>query len=125
MGNLEYENMEIGKEQPPVVAKPVIVESYSEVDVKKGDKDIGKKLVFKVKHPDVPEMEISKVKYEKNKKLSEAGIWLQKDVDGNIPFNSALSALLRHYNCSKIADMKGKTIETTQDENGFLIAKAY
>jgi len=123
---MEYENRKIGKEQPKIEAKKVKVLSYDEVDVKdKENKEIGKKLVLKVSHPDIPELEISKVKYEKAKKLKESGIWLQKDKDNSIPFNSALAHLLRHYGCSKVSDLTGKEIGTTTDDNGFLIAKAY
>jgi len=123
---MEYENTEIGKEQPKLEAKRVKILSYEEVDVKdKNEKDIGKKLVLKVSHPDVPELEISKVKFEKAKKLKESGIWLQKDKDSNLPYNSALSHLLRHYKCSKVSELKGKEIDTTTDDNGFLIVKAY
>jgi len=123
---MEFENMGIGKEQPPVVAKPVSVTGYNEEDVMfEKQKETSKKLVLKVIHPDITTMEISKVKFEKNKKLKETGLWLSKDKDGNLPYNSAVATLLRFYGCGKISDIVGKTIQTTQDENGFLIVKAY
>ena len=123
---MEYENTGIGTEQPPVVAKPVSITGINEEEVFfKDAKEASLKLVLKVKHPDVPEMELGKVKFEKNKKLKETGLWLSKDNDGNLPYNSAVATLLRFYGCSKITDLVGKTIQTTQDENGFLIAKAY
>lgn len=123
---MEYENVEIGKEMPPIEAKPVKVLSFEEADVKdKEQKEIGKKLVLKVQHPDVPEMEISKVKFQKGDKLKESGLWLGKDTDGKIPYSSALAHLLRHYSCQKIPDLKDKVLQTTSDSNGFCIAKAY
>jgi len=123
---MEYENTEIGKEQPPVVAKPVVVTGVGEEEVTfEKTKETSKKLVLRVSHPDVPEMELSKVKFERNKKLKETGLWLSKDKDGNLPYNSAVATLLRFYACGKITDLVGKTIQTTQDDNGFLIAKAY
>ncbi|KKN25440.1 hypothetical protein LCGC14_0884720 [marine sediment metagenome] len=124
MGN-EHENLGIGKEQPKIEAKPVTVIGYEEVEVKKDEKVIGNKLVLKVKHPDVEELELSKVKYQKGEALKESGLWLHKDKDGAIPYNSALASLLRHNNCSKIADLKDKEIQTTADANGYCIAKAY
>lgn len=125
-GSIEYENISIGTEQPPVEAKRVIVLSYESKPVSNSEgKDIGNKLVLKVKHPDVPEMEISKVKYEKNKKLTESGLWISKDKDGKLPFLSALAHLLRHYHCSNIGELKNKEIDTTADLNGYIIAKAY
>ncbi len=123
---MEYENMGIGKEQPPVVAKPVVIIGYNEEEVVfEKNKETSKKLVLRVSHPDVPEMEISKVKFEKNKKLRETGLWLSKDKDGSLPHNSAIATLLRFYGCTKITELVQKTIQTTQDENGYLIAKAY
>jgi len=92
--NIEYENIPVGNEQPPVEAKRVIVE-------------------------------ISKVKYEKNKKLTESGLWISKDKDGKLPFLSALAHLLRFYHCNNISELKNKEIDTTADSNGYIIAKAY
>jgi len=121
-----FENVEVGKEQPPIEAKRVNVIDYTEQDVKDREgKEVGTKLVLKVKHPDIPEIEISKAKYEKNKKLTESGLWLGKDKDNRLPFNSAVAHLLRFYNCRTISDMKGKDIDTVTDEGGFIIAKAY
>jgi len=124
---MEYENIGIGKEQPPIEAKKVVINGYEVRAVKDRDgKEIGDKLVLKVKHPDVPaEMEISKVKYEKNKKIVESGLWITKDKDGNFPYLSAMAHLLKFYNCSNISKLKDKEIDTTADENGYIIAKAY
>ena len=124
--NIEYANIPVGNEQPPVEAKRVIVIGYESKAVSNNEgKEIGNKLVLKVKHPDVPEMEISKVKYEKNKKLTESGLWISKDKDGKLPFLSALAHLLRFYHCSNVSELKNKEMDTTTDENGYIIAKAY
>ena len=125
-GSIEYEKISIGTEQLPIEAKKVVVLGYEVKVVNNNEgKEIGNKLVLKVKHPDVPEMELSKVKYEKNKKLTESGLWISKDKDGKIPFLSALAHLLRHYRYSNISDLKNKEIDTVIDENGYVIAKAY
>lgn len=124
--NIEYENVSIGTEQPLVEAKRVNILSYEVKVVNNSEgKEIGTKLVLKVRHPDVPELEISKVKYEKNKKLTESGIWLSRDKDGKLPFKSALAHLLRYYNCNNISELKNKEIDTVTDENGYVIAKGY
>jgi len=124
--NIEYANIPVGNEQPPVEAKRVIVLGYESKAVSDNvGKEIGNKLVLKVKHPDVTEMEISKVKYEKNKKLTESGLWISKDKDGKLPFLSALAHLLRFYHCNNISELKNKEIDTTADSNGYIIAKAY
>ena len=125
---MEYENldMKIGSEQPLIEAKKCLILSLEQKDIKdKEGKDIGVKLVMKVNHPDAGEIELSKVKYEKNSKLTESGLWLTKDKDGNIPFKSALASLLKFNNCSKLKDLNGKEINTAIDDNGFIIAKAY
>ena len=123
---IEYENVQIGVEQPPLTPKRSRVTGYEvrKVGTVEG-KEIGNKLVLKVNHPDVPDMEISKVKFEKNKKLTESGLWVSMDKDGNIPYASALAHLLRFYGCISIAHIRGKEIDTTTDENGYIIAKAY
>jgi len=124
--NIEYEEIQVGTEQPPIVAKRVIVLGYESKIVSNNEgKEIGNKLVLKVKHPDVTEMEISKVKYEKNKKLTESGLWISKDKDGNLPFLSALAHLLRFYHCNNVSELRNKEIDTTADDNGYIIAKAY
>jgi len=125
---MEYENVGIGKEQPKVEAKPVVVTGISEEVVtfdKKEGKETSVKLVLRVSHPDIPEMEIGKVKFEKNKKLKDSGLWLTKDKDGYIPFNSAVATLLRFYGCTKVSELVEKTLQTTIDDNGYLEAKAY
>ncbi len=59
--NIEYEEIQVGTEQPPIVAKRVIVLGYESKIVSNNEgKEIGNKLVLKVKHPDVTEMEIVK-----------------------------------------------------------------
>jgi len=124
--SIEYENISIGTEQPPVEAKRVIILGYEVKVVNNSEgKEIGNKLVLNVKHPDVPDMQISKVKYEKNKKLTESGLWISKDKDGKLPFLSALAHLLRFYHCNNVGELKNKEIDTTADENGYIIAKAY
>jgi hypothetical protein len=123
---IEYEKIPLGQEQPPVLPKRVQVLGYEVRRVHDNEgKEIGNKLVLKVKHPDVPEMEISKVKYEKNKKITESGLWVSMDKDGKIPFQSALAKLLRFYRCETISHLRGKELETASDEGGYVIVKAY
>lgn len=122
---MEYENIEIGKDMPQLEAKKVKVVDLEERKVKFGEKE-SLKLVLKVVHPDgAVEMEIGKVTYLKQKKIKEGGLWLSKDKDGKIPFNSAVAHLMRYYKISKVNELIGKEIETASDDNGFIIAKAY
>lgn len=121
-----YEEIGIGNEMPPIEAKPVVVISFSEVDVKnKEGTDVGKKLALKVKHPDIEEMEISGVKYTKGDKLEESGLWLGKDKDGKIPHSSAIANLLRFYGLTKISELTGEELQTVISGKGYCIVKAY
>lgn len=121
---MEFENTKIGKEQPPIQAKKVRVLGLSEECVKFDQKD-SLKLVLKVSHPDVGELEISKVKYQKGDKLSVAGLWLTKDNDGCLPYNSAVAHLLRAYNIDSIVGLTSCELDTVLDEAGYLIIKGY
>jgi len=123
---MEYENKNIGTEPERLEAEEVEVVSFESEDVKdKEGREVGKKLVLTVKHSKNPEMKISKVKYEKNKSLTESGLWLKEDAEGNLPYFSAIASLLRFYKCDSISALKGKNVNTVADANGFLEIKAY
>jgi hypothetical protein len=120
--NMKFETLGIGKEFPPLSAKKVKIEGIEEKEVK----EFGLKLILKVKHPDVENhLEVSRVKYQLGDKLNESGLWLTKDKEGNIPFNSAVAHLLRFCECKIINGLLGKEIDTIVGEKGFLIIKAY
>lgn len=94
--------------------------------IQKGGKDLADKVTFSCKHPDGKELiSISKAKYLKGEALKEAGIWFHKDEDGNIPKNSVLSSVLRHYGASDLSEMANKELDTISNEGGFLCIKAY
>lgn len=123
---MKYENQTIGKEPVRLEAELVKVMSTETEQVKDGDgKDVGTKLVLNVKHSVGGELKLSKVKYERDGKITESGLWVKEDKEGNLPYNSAVANLLRHYKWSTIADLKNQEVQTTQDANGFLIVKAY
>ena len=123
--NVNLEEIEIGKEQKQITAKTVLVTGFEIVEVNKEGKAVGKKLVLKVKHPDMENMELSKVKYESHSKLKESGLWVNIDNEGKLPHNSATACLMRHVGCNTIKNFVGKELGTTTDENGYLIAKTY
>ena len=122
-----YLNLNIGKEQPKLTPMPVQITGMSieEANDKQG-KFIGNKLVLTVKYTQLNrDLNISKVKYLDKNKLRESALWVKKDIDGNLPINSALAHLLIFYKRSNLSDLMQATIDTTYDENGYLIAKAY
>src|SRR3990167_4909292 len=123
--SLSFGDIEIGRDMPQVSPKPIIVVGLEEQEQFKDGKSLGMKLILNIRHPDNPDMQISKVKYEFNKKFKESGLWLNLDKDNRIPFNSALGHVLRYYKIPTVKDLLNKSLETTTDENGYLIIKAY
>ena len=123
----EFVNLEIGNESPSVGPAKVKVIGLEEREVqfKEGTQKSGKKLVLKVEHPQVKELEIGQVKYESNGKLKVSGLWLLKDAQGKLASNSAIAYLLKYLKAAKILDLKGMTLDTTTDDKGYLVAKAY
>lgn len=125
--NQEFENLGVGEKQPPLEAKKVkIVGLKVEMQKDKEGKDIQNKLTLTVQYLDSDmQMDISKAKVEKAGKTKIQGLWVSKDKDGKIPYNSTLACLLRFYNCSTISEIKDKEIDTTLDDEGYIVAKAY
>ena len=122
-GNLY--NIGIGEEHPPLEAATVTVKNVEIKTVQGKDGKDMQKVVLTIDHPKANDITLSKVKFEKNNKLTETGIWFQLDSDGKIPYKSALANLLRYYACQQVEDLKGKDIATIVDEGGYLLVKAY
>jgi len=126
IGTKETEKLKPGKVQ--VVAIDISPPKNKEGNIIKSTsgKEYDDKVTFICKHPNKEEtISISQAKYEKNNKLTEAGIWFHQDEDGLIPKNSVLSSVLRYYKVNSIGDLKGKELETVTDDGGFLCIKAY
>jgi hypothetical protein len=91
-----------------------------------GEKGKAKKVVCEVKHPNSENtIKISAVKYEVKGKLSTTGLWFNQDADNLIKKNSALAMFLRNLNIETIAGLTDKEVATVEDENGYLVFKAY
>jgi len=126
----EEENLgkvEIGEDKPQIEPKTVLVENWKVEPVVKDGKEIGKKVILVVNHPDVTDksIEISGAKYEFDKKIKVSGIWWKLDSKKKIPYNSALANILRHYKITDLEGLKGEQIETTTDDQNYLVVKAY
>jgi hypothetical protein len=124
---MDKEEVGVGTKKESLQAKSVIVEStLIEMQKDKEQRAIGEKVTLVCQYPDrAKPLEISKVQYLKDKKIVIHGLWYKVDENGMIPYSSALAHLLRYEGCKNLKDLKGKKVETTTDENGFLIAKAY
>lgn len=125
--NVLLEDMGIGEDVPQIAPKRVVIETFAIEDVKKDDKLIGQKLVLNCKHPDVTDrsIDISSVKYAQKDKIKQSGLWVKKDKDGKLPYNSAVANLLRKLGKPTIKSLKGEQIDTVTDEGGYLCVKAY
>jgi len=85
-----------------------------------------KKVVCSCAHPERTEpIKISAVKYEVKGKLDVSGLWINKDSKGLIKKGSALAVFLQTLGANTIADLKDKEAETTTDDKGYLVFKAY
>jgi hypothetical protein len=84
-------------------------------------------LLISVQHPDKQDalISISKAKVEKDGNLKVVSLSLDKDNTGAIAKWSSLALVLKHYNCNKVSELKGKTVKTVLDQNGYLAIKAY
>ena len=118
---MEYENLEVGKQEATLLPAKVRITALEERDVEKW----GKKLVLKVQHPNREQLEIGQARFENNGKLKTTGLWLKKDTEGKLQGNSAIAFLLRYLRVNRISDLIGKDIDTVGDEKGYLVAKAY
>lgn len=123
---LDMANMPIGDDVPQVEPKTVRVESYEIRSVPMDDK-IYKKLCLVVKHPDMKDtIEVSQVKWlNKDDKLKVSGLWIKRDKDNKLPYQSAVATMLRFFNVSVIKEIEGKELPTVLDERGYLAVKAY
>jgi hypothetical protein len=118
---MEFDRMEIGKEQMSLAPARVKITAIEERDVDK----FGKKLVLKVLHPGRADVEIGAARFENNGKLSTSGLWLKKDQENKLQGNSAVAYLLRFLKCLNISQLIGKEVDTVSDDKGYLVAKAY
>ena len=123
----DLEHASVGDDKPGIEPAEVKIVDYVIEDVQKDGKPIGKKLSLHVEHPNVPDkkIELSSVKYLKNKELKSSGLWVKADDDGHIVFQSALAYLLRHLKLATISDLKDKKVQTEVDDKGYLVLKAY
>jgi len=114
----------VGTEEA-VKLKPAIVK-VSKVEIRELGEKKSKKIVFSVVHKDAQDLiQISGVKFERKGKLERAGTWLNLDSKGLIRKGSALAVLLQNQNSKTPEDLIGKEIPTVEDENGYLVFKAY
>lgn len=84
------------------------------------------KIVCVIKHPsrDLP-VEISSVRIENKGQLKNLGLWVSIDTDGKLSKKSALAKFLNYLGAKKISELVGKECDTTLDDGGYLIFKAY
>jgi hypothetical protein len=129
--NTDLDALTIGTAEPSagkkLEAKDVVV---AEIVVKQVKGVAGKpdweSLQLSVKHPDKQELiSVNKCKVEKDGNLKIVSLSLDKDQNGAIAKWSSLAYVLKHYNCNKVSELKGKTVKTVADTNGYLAIKAY
>ena len=124
METQEILNTEIG-EKEVILLKPAKVKIVK-VEVEQVGEKKNNKLTCSVKHPDKEEtMKVSSVKYENKGKLDVVGLWVNLDEDKKIRKSSSLAVLMSFLGVAILRELEGKEIETTTDEKGYLVFKAY
>lgn len=124
MENVDINNLKIGEPKQKYKSGNFEVLKIDIREIVKEQKKIGRKIILTVLHPE-RELELSKVRFQDGDKIKEGGIWLLINEDKQIEGRSALAKLLNFYQCEKLGDLIGKNIETTIDDNGYLIVRAY
>lgn len=111
---------EIKKLEPSMV----IIEKVKIVPV--GEKKI-LKVVCSVKHPEKDELvEISAVKHELTKdKLKIVGLWFKTDEEDKLQKGTPLAKFISFVGADNILALIKKEVETTLDENNYIVFKAY
>ena len=125
---MEKTKVKIGSPVEPLKPRDCLVESVNIVAVSdKNEVPVGDKVVLTCKHPDkVETIDISKVKYlKRGTKVATSGIWFTLGNDGLIPANSALASMLKYYEAEVVDEMVGQKIQTSTDEEGYLVVKAF
>lgn len=125
MKNQDILNLETGtKEIEKLSPKEVKIEKV-EIELV-GDKG-NLKASFSVKHPDRDEtIKISSVKHEaKGGKLVNVGTWINYDEDEKLRKGSALANFIAFKNVKVLKELIGLSLETTEDEKGYLCFKGY
>lgn len=97
--------------------------------------DRAKKVVCECKHPDVEDtIKISSARIEKNGKLEVSGLWFNTDETkeerkegkiGQIQKGSALAMFLNFMQVGNVKQLEEKECVTVEDDNGYLVFKAY
>lgn len=98
------------------------------IETKKGKKAkiVAKIVKCRCKHPDREErIEISSVRVERNGKLEEAALWVNKDSKGMIQKGCPLALFLQRVGATNINELTGKEVETMIDDKGYLCFKGY
>lgn len=123
---MEIEKIGIGKATEMLKPLDVVIDSIEEVSVNFGE-EVKQKLVLHCKYPAMEkQISIGKTAYLKKGKSREiSGLWITLDDGGLIHGNSALACMLTHYGAGSIGEMKGKTIQTVVDDEGYLAVKSF
>ncbi len=125
----------IGTKEPKVLTakKVTVVGRKIEAVIgktKNPGKEVGKKLVLIVKHPDKEEpINISEIIYivdnKTGKLIKSSALWLNMDEDGNIQKGSLIAKLLEKYGKKTVDELIGIELETELDNMNYLAIKAY
>ena len=117
--------IEIGTIDKPMLEPKTV--KIVDVEIRFVEKVKTNKVVCIVQHPNSDDViEISAAKVESGKdKIKVVGLWVIIDKEQKLDKNSATAKLLRFLNCRTIEELAGKSCQTTEDDLGYLVFKAY
>lgn len=119
----------IGKPIEPIKPAKIEIVDFKIVPVnsKKNPQEVNDKVILICKHPQNPNLELSKVKYAYSEnELKYSGLWYVLDEEKMIKSNTAFAQMLVFLGCECLEDLRGKEVETVYDDSKkFLVIKAY
>lgn len=105
--------------------KPKPVNVYS-MEIKEIGAEKRKILSILCKHPDEEfPIQISKAKILDRKIIKDYGLWLSLDENNEFKKNSTIAKLMNHVGIITLKELMGKTLDTAEDDRGYLVFKLY
>lgn len=119
----DLDDLVVGERQ--VVQGTGVVIGYTVSQVVKEGKSFDK-LILQVQFPgDSSIHNVGTSSYVYNNKIKSSALWVKRDKDGLIAFNSALASVLRGLGVPTLKSLIGRQVLVVQDDKGYACIKAY
>lgn len=117
-------DLEVGTiERKKLGATVVVIKSYT---IEKTPKKGAEYLVCLCQHPDSKELiKISKMKYEKNSKLTSTSLWVNRDAEKKLDKTSPSAIFVTQLGLTNLNQLTNHPCPTIMEDNGYLAFKCY